>query len=402
MKQKEKKSILKFINNNIVDEFNNINFDDENTKTLNGQTLINKKLNNKQEKGQFMTTNYEYILQGLHIPENVNHIIEPFCGKCDLLNFIKIEIKNIELYDIESQTTNEKVIIRDTILHPPSFNNKFVLTNPPYLARNKCKNKEIFDRYDVNDLYKAFIKILINDVADGGIIILPLNFWSSIRKCDILLRKYFLQSYTVNRINVFEEKVFDDTTYAICSFLFHKKEVSIMNIEADDKGGIPIIFFPSKKSIIVNINKINNYTIGGEIYNLKQKKNEYHITRITNKNINNEGITNIFVKCIDNNGEDKLGLSFIDDKDIYIDNTPNFSARSFASLIIASTSGKIINKGDQKKIILFVNEIINDYRNKYNSLFLCNYRENKDIARKRISFDLVYNLVGYVLENKLS
>jgi hypothetical protein len=32
-------------------------------------------------------------------------------------------------------------------------------------------------------------------------------------------------------------------------------------------------------------------------------------------------------------------------------------------------------------------------------LFLTNYRESKDIARKRISFDLVYLIVGYLLEN---
>lgn len=36
-------------------------------------------------------------------------------------------------------------------------------------------------------------------------------------------------------------------------------------------------------------------------------------------------------------------------------------------------------------------------RTKYNSLFLTNYRESKKIARKRISFDLVYNIVGMFL-----
>ena len=32
--------------------------------------------------------------------------------------------------------------------------------------------------------------------------------------------------------------------------------------------------------------------------------------------------------------------------------------------------------------------------------FMTNYRESKDIARKRISFDLVYSIVEYILENK--
>ena len=46
-----------------------------------------------------------------------------------------------------------------------------------------------------------------------------------------------------------------------------------------------------------------------------------------------------------------------------------------------------------------MNNYINNLREKYNSLFLTNYRESKDIARKRISFQLVYSIIGYILEN---
>lgn len=48
----------------------------------------------------------------------------------------------------------------------------------------------------------------------------------------------------------------------------------------------------------------------------------------------------------------------------------------------------------QKKIIKDFNEKLAEYRQKYNSLFLTNYREN---CRKRISFDLVYNIVKQLL-----
>ena len=41
-------------------------------------------------------------------------------------------------------------------------------------------------------------------------------------------------------------------------------------------------------------------------------------------------------------------------------------------------------------MIYIFTKLLNEYREKYNSLFLTNYRESKDIARKRISFDLVY------------
>ena len=43
----------------------------------------------KSQLGQFYTTNYEYILSNMEIPQYVNTIIEPFVGNGDLLNFIK-------------------------------------------------------------------------------------------------------------------------------------------------------------------------------------------------------------------------------------------------------------------------------------------------------------------------
>ena len=129
----------------------------------------------KQKFGQFYTTNYDYILQNLYIPENIKKIIEPFAGNGDLLNFIKDkEYYEIECYDIEPK--KDYIIQKNTILDPPNFNNSFILTNPPYLARNKSNDKELFDKYKTNDLYKCFIEILILNECLGGILIVPLNF----------------------------------------------------------------------------------------------------------------------------------------------------------------------------------------------------------------------------------
>lgn len=347
-------------------------------------------MDKKKELGQFMTTNWQHILDGMTIPDDVQ-IIEPFAGKCDLLKFVKNCHKSIECYDIDPI---DKVKKRDSLLNPPSYKDKFVLTNPPYLARNKSKNKAIFDKYDVNDLYKCFIKSIMIDKCLGGILIIPLNFWSSIRKCDVELRKQFLDIYIVSRINIFEEQVFDDTTYTICAFQFIiDKKNSEISIPKTD-----IVLYPGKRKISANIKKSPMNLIGGEIYNLSPSKN-YSITRLTSKNKKSDKkyITNILVKCIDDNNNNKINLSYVSDDEIYIDETPNQSARTYATLVINPN----ISIDIQKQVISKFNTFLNEYRKKYNSLFLTNYRESKDIARKRISFDLVYNLVGYLLSNDI-
>lgn len=343
------------------------------------------KESNKKKYGQFMTTNYKYILKNMYIPNDVENIIEPFSGNCDLIKFIEnIEKYNIEYYDIEPK--KDYIIQRDTLNNPPVFENKFVLTNPPYLARNKSNNKDIFDKYDENDLYKCFIREIITNNPIGGIIIIPLNFWSSIRKNDILLRKDFLNKFNVELINIFEEKVFDDTTYTVCSFQFSLKK-------NNDNNNIKVNIYPSNKEMIIELNDENDYIIGGEIYKLPQK-NIYSVSRLTKKNKKNKN-TNILVKCLDDNSESKISMNFVSDKEIFIDNTPNLSARTYATLIITPE----ISVEKQKKLAEEFNKYIDEKRVKYNSLFLTNYRESSDIARKRISFELVYNITKYLLDN---
>jgi hypothetical protein len=351
--------------------------------------VIEVKKSIKKEMGQFYTTNQKYILQNMNIPEYVNIIIEPFAGNGDLINTLDKKYI-LECYDLDPKNTENivsdtfKILQRDTINNPPSYHDKFIITNPPYLARNKSSNKVAFDKYDVNDLYKCFIKELLTNKCLGGILIIPLNFWSSIRKSDILLRQYFLQIYNIIFLNIFEETVFNDTTYTICSFQFELKHDNILD-------QFTIMIHPSKIIINAELNETNNYSIGGDIYNLPLK-HEYKITRITSKN-KDLANTNITVKCIDDNKMNQIKL-LISDK-LYIDETTNQSARTYASLIIEPQ----IDKEKQQLLVEKFNAFLNTYRDKYHSLFLTNYRESKDIARKRISFDLVYSIVGYILEN---
>ncbi len=353
--------------------------------------MLKEKLQ-KQQLGQFMTKNYEYILQNIHIPKFLSFqtIVEPFCGEGDLLKFVENSLKkyNLECYDIDPK--KDFIIKRDTLKNPPNYSNKFVITNPPYLARNKSKNKEIYDLYNVNDLYKAFLCHLIKNSPEGGIVIIPLNFWSSIRESDVDLRKRFLDKFYVSQLNIFEEQVFSDTSYTVCSFQFQLLNNDNDNILTN------VDIYPSKTNIKIKFDSKNLFMIGGHIYNLTNDE-KYNVSRLTSDNmyqntIKNKYLTNIIVKCIDDSIKNKINLSINDN--LYIDNTPNKSCRTYASLIIEP----MLSAEEQIVLVNKFNIFLNKNRDKYNSLFLNNYRESKDsFARKRISFELVYNIIKHLL-----
>jgi hypothetical protein len=377
----------------------------------------------KQNLGQFYTTNYEYILQNLSIPEDITRIIEPFAGNGDLVSFIQKHKTDasVACYDIDPK--RDYIIQRDTIQNPPDYTGCFVITNPPYLARNKSQNKTLFDKYDVGDLYKCFIKELLTNQCVGGILIIPLNFWSSIRKNDVGLRRDFLRVYSIVHMNIFEEQVFDDTTTTVCAFQFRRgqpTEQGGCRPPYDPPATVPLlgrfasicaegakpslsgaggsqggrqspccIIYPSKIAIDTAMTETNNYTIGGEIYQL-QTNPKYTITRLTSTT---QPSTHIVAKCIDDNQSNQIRLFWVDNGHDYIDDTPNLTARTYATLVIAPP----ISDDQQKKIIDDFNVFLREYRKRYHSLFLTNYRESKDIARKRISFDLVYKIIGHLL-----
>ena len=330
----------------------------------------------KQKLGQFMTTNFLHVLQNLYIPDNVD-IIEPFVGEGHLLKFLKVIPKNINCFDIDPKIPI--AIKQDTLKTIPDYKDKFVLTNPPYLSRNKNPDKSIYDKYNQNDLYKCFLSSLIESGCIGGIIIIPLNFWCSVRNQDVNLRKSFLNVFEIIHLNVFEEQVFDDTSYTVCSFQFEKRK-STNNV-------ISCICYPSKRNLNIILCPENNYTIGGHIHSLQQSK-DVIVQRATRNNTPNEGLTNIKLKCIDDN--DKVGLYMVSDDDRFIDSSPNLSARSYATLII----NPVLSLKKQKDLVVVFNKYMVENRKEYNSLFLTNYRENN---RKRISFKLSFEIINYLL-----
>lgn len=333
----------------------------------------------KKDLGQFFTTNYSKIFQDLKIPNHVQHVIEPFAGAGDLFPFILNGNPDMEMecYDIDPKAGN--IIKRDTLQEPPCYDDKFVVTNPPYLARNKCADKTYFEKYQANDLYKCFVKQLISSNALGGAIIIPVNFWCSARRTDVELRRDFLRKYSIIHLNIFEEPVFSDTTYSVCAFQFERR------LQAQDILHVKISVYPAGKHFSTELLEKDHFLIGGEMYYL-ERTNQYTITRLTKDNKDKQ-CSKILLKCIDD--MEPIGMSIADTP--YIDETSKSSARSYATLVIDPP----LSFEQQEELVVRFNKFLDEKRRTYHSLFLSNYRENH---RKRISFDLAYHITGHLLE----
>lgn len=300
-----------------------------------------------------------------YIPSDAT-LIEPFVGGGDLLELFPNH--SWERYDIDPKI---EATTQDTLLSPPDYKGKWVITNPPYLAKNKAINKEIFAKYSVDDLYKATLISILE--AEGGILIIPTNFFTDERTGAV--REKFFNRFKILRANIFTEPVFTTTTYSVCSFAFTKKENTKL------PQSFELIIQPANEKVQVSIYPEYDYRIAGEFYNSIAKVSNI-FGRLVGKT-SKDYISNIKLYALDTRNE-RIRLEF----------EPNHyegkeSDRSYATL----TCKRELTEEQEKKLIAAFNEQLEGFRKSYHDLSLTNYR---DYNRKRIGFTFAYQLLSKI------
>ncbi len=329
-------------------------------------------MSKKKELGQFYTTNARYITEGLLdiFPEGAV-IVEPCAGNWDLLNLVKDRYK-VEAYDLDPK--NDETEKRDTLLNPPNYKGKWILTNPPYLHKTRTKERTIFEKLNTSDLYKASMITMLE--AEGGILVIPLNF---ICDGDNEFRKRFLSKFKIKKFKVFEKPVFDDTPIPICAFSFVKCENTSQILDTT--------FFPNKTRKKFHITYEGGYRVGTEIFNLKQSS--IRIKRLTVKN-EVPPLTYLHLRTIDSGTEQGKIEMFLDREECF----NRGDSRSYITL----TFDKHIPLKYQKSLVRDFNKEFNIYRKKYNSMFMTCFKDcGRDMIQRNLNYTDVYTIVSNIL-----
>ena len=140
--------------------------------------------------------------------------------------------------------------------------------------------------------------------------------------------------------------------------------------------------------------KENDWIIGGDIYKLpvpKGVKVRRHVEGQTLKT--NEQRTSMTLCALDSGTKD--GRICLEYKEGYVYPAKDCS-RTYATLCV---QGKTLSADDQKRLCLEFNELVEKKRSETWSLFLPQYRESKEYARKRIPFELAYTIVLHLLRS---
>lgn len=369
----------------------------------------------KKQLGQFFTTNSDYILQGFENFIKNKEVTDPFAGNQDLICWAKKNnCKKVIGFDVDKKyIDNEQVFLNDSLNNPKKY--KFVLTNPPYLHKNKADiaTKEKFfsgQSSQFEDLYQVSISSILN--SEEGILIIPLNFLCAENSKKI--RELFFNKFDIVKLNIFSQQVFADTTYNVIS-LYYKKNNGFAN-----ENIVPATIFPDGKKINFVLKKSFAWHLGGDFSaKIKMTKNNLQVFRLTEdflkqgkeetmiavQDLKNKQNIKVDKETKDKLGDNILFLRAIDSKNgkkIQLEDIRQYgifglvgksTSRNLAHLIF----GKALSIEEQKNLMTMFNAELNKNRQEYLSFFLTNFRDNN---RKRISFDFTYKFLNYLYDQK--
>jgi len=338
----------------------------------------------KAQLGQFYTVRADEIMSGLPLPPSSAKVIEPFAGTGCLVDWLR---KNghsgpIEALDIDPK--RDDIAQQDTLLAPPNYHDKWVVSNPPYLARNKCVDKTLYDLYQTNDLYKCAIISMVNGNCAGGILIVPAALFTSV---DNTCRDALLQHYHIPIVRFFEMQVFPDTPTTVVAFYFSRSNVPLTEQHINWHR------LPKNDQRIITHQQAYKWIAGGEINHLPV--GDVKVLRF----IKNEGVpegsrlTHLHLQALDNGRKNRIQLTYKPKDPPY----PGImSSRSFATLCLRGLKAPLTEEQERQLASEF-NQLLNGYREKNWSMFLPNFRESKEHARRRIPFRMAYRIVSHIL-----
>lgn len=307
----------------------------------------------KRELGQYFTTynpfqNSGFLNWAYECDLSKTTILEPFAGSNNLINMLQDMglCTDFKSFDIEPK--NKFVKRRDTLKNfPKGF--KVCITNPPYLAQNSAKRRNLeFPNIIYDDLYKYSLEKCLENCDYVGAII-PASFFNANIFRERLSHYILLNS-----------KMFNDTEHPVCLALF------------------------IKSSEDVDLYNDNKYL--GKLSDLKKKLPKSNINMDIRFNVPNG---NLGLIAIDNTIEPSI--KFVNGEEISPERI-RVSSRSITRIMIP-TKYKI------NSIIEKLNYNLNIFRKETYDLFLTPFKglRKDNYYRRRLDYKLAKKLIEKTL-----
>ena len=200
--------------------------------------------------------------------KNVNTILEPSCGSCEIINYFDAKYKSKKIVGIELNNTiydkikdlkfnnDIKLLNMDYLTYNNDEQYDLIIGNPPYFVMPKNKvDKQYYSLFDGRpNIFVIFLIHSLPKLAKNGILcfILPKNFLNCLYYDK--LRNLINKNYTILNIHDTSSEKFIDTQQDTMIFTIQNKKPKSNSKWVMEKQGYTIFND--------NINKLQSYYEG--------------------------------------------------------------------------------------------------------------------------------------------
>ena len=328
--------------------------------------------NQQQKLGQYFTTNSDAMLEGFESLVVGKHVIDPFAGQKDLLHWAERNgAASAQGCDLVPQSSD--IVCNDSLKNPPDYTGLMVVSNPPYLSRNKCKHdKSVFAQWGQNDYYKCHLASLAN--CDQAIVIVPANFFC---ESSARARERLFETHSITRAKFWTEPAFDDATVSVAVFHIVKKTKPLQDFSC--------LILPENTEIRMTLRRENSYLHGDTFFDYI--RNARDIVAVKTDVGMPAPNTNLVVGLLDN-GKWRSGISYNTGEPVYT------NPKSFTTYQLTLPE-YTLTEAQQQRIAGLFHRRLTEFRKKYHSMFLSNYMGPN---QKILSRSIVKKLLGSVLD----
>lgn len=317
----------------------------------------------QQLTGSFFTRNAEKLLQGFEDMAKGAQIVEPFAGDGDLVEWcLRHGAKSVEQYDLSPRS--ESVQQNDSIANP-ILDRPVVVTNPPWLARNRNKDKAHYEQWGQDDLYKCHLAALTTSKVERGILVLPANFLSEARG---KARKTFFGTFRILRAKYYRIPVFADASAAVCVLVFERRSKDWWDRTDVMEFDVELITRDSSKVSKHQFHEQYEWLAGKEFFELIYSDPDP--IKVTILRPGQKPNTSIVISLL-TDGKLPMGA--------HLQEEPVFNDKSFTTYTVV-TSVPVRN---QQAVVDLYNKLLTKFVYQYDGLFLANYVEAHQKIKSR-------------------
>jgi hypothetical protein len=238
----------------------------------------------------------------------------------------------------------------------------------------------VYDKYGVGDLFHAFLDSMKE--AEGGILILPLIFFTAFRKSYAKVRDQFMYRFKISKVNYFETASFEDTTVTIVSFQFERSKLP-MNEQTIEWN----IYSPDKQTRTFVHRKNQRWLVGGYIFDLTLHPTICIKRHTYGKELGeNEYLSNLTLRALDKPNGERIEMMYIEDKDHKFKKSPG----AYHTFVFS----KELSPEEQRHIASEFNDFLNKKREETHSLFMAMYRQG---SRRRLCLTTAMLILSKVI-----